>query len=88
MREGENFGIVMGDNPADTENGMWALIAMPNCLKLIDRFSKSLPSSGAGLPQEQVFVFQAQNSCRATIGFTRRSNQGVTGHKSYHVLVH
>jgi len=88
MREGETFGIVMGDNPADTENGMWALIAMPNCLRLIDRFSKSLPSSGAGLPQEQVFVFQAQNSCRATIGFTRRSNQGVTARKSYHVLVH
>ena len=88
MRDGETFGVVMGDNAADSESGMWALIAMPNCLRLIDRFSKPLPSPGAGLPQEQIFVFQAQDSCRATIGFTRRSNQGVTAHKSYHVLVH
>jgi cytochrome c553 len=87
MREGETFGVVMGDNPADTESGMWALIAMPSCLRLVDRFSKPLPSAGAGSAQEQVFVFQAQDSCRATIGFTRRSNQGVTAHKSYHVLV-
>jgi cytochrome c553 len=89
MRTGETFGVVMGDNPADAEGGMWALTAMPSCLLLMDRFSKPLasPYAGAGSPQQQVFVFKAQNACRATIGFTRRSQQGVTAYKTYHVIV-
>ena len=89
MRGGETFGVVMGDNSADPDSGMWALTAMPNCLILVDRFSKALasPNAGSGFPQQQVFVFKAQGSCRATIGFTRRSNQGVTAYKSYHVIV-
>ena len=89
MRAGETFGVVMGDNPANQDSGMWALTAMPNCLMLVNRFSKPLasPNAGSGLPQLQVFVFKAQGSCRATIGFTRRSSQGVTAYKSYHVIV-
>ncbi len=87
MKVGEIFGVVMTDNPAMPGSGMWTLTAMPNCLILRDRFSKPFSSEDKNSHQEEVFVFQAQTSCRADIWFTRRSEQGVMAQKSYQLFV-